>query len=115
MASDQVRDALANGVRLIRVLLIRWHVEKWFERAKQEAGLGAYEVRTYKSLTRHWLCVRLATCFLSEQTARLRREKCTDHVRASVRGRLDAGGEALGARLAELVGADPTMCLPPAT
>jgi len=29
---------------MIRVLLSRWHVEKWFERAKQEAGLGAFGV-----------------------------------------------------------------------
>jgi hypothetical protein len=44
-------------------------VEKWFERAKQEAGLGAFEVRTYTSLPRHWLCVRVVMAFLAEQTA----------------------------------------------
>ncbi len=32
---------------LIRALLSRWHVEKWFEHAKQDAGLGDFEVRTY--------------------------------------------------------------------
>jgi hypothetical protein len=30
-----------------------WHVEKWFERAKQETGFGDFEVRTYRSLIRH--------------------------------------------------------------
>ncbi len=78
---------------LIRVLLSRWHVEKWFERAKQEAGLGAFEVRTYTSLIRHWLCVAVAMMFLAEQTARLRGEKPADHFRTSRRGGGDAGRE----------------------
>ena len=105
----------ASVEQLIRGLLSRWHVEKWFERGKQEAGLGAFEVRTYKSLVRHWLCVRLAMCFLSEQTTRLRGGKSADHVRAGVRGRLDVGDENLGARLAELVGTDQTVCVPSAS
>jgi SRSO17 transposase len=65
---------------MIRVLLARWHVEKWFERAKQEAGLGAFEVRTYISLIRHWLCVRIVMMFLIQQTARLREKKSVDHL-----------------------------------
>jgi SRSO17 transposase len=101
----------ASVEQLIRVLLSRWHVEKWFERAKQEAGLGAFEVRTCKSLVRHWLCVRLAMCFLSEQTTRLRGEKPANHVRASVRGRLDTGGENLESRLAVMVAFNETMCV----
>ena len=32
---------------------------------KQECGLGAFEVRTYRSLMRHWLLVRLAMVFLA--------------------------------------------------
>jgi SRSO17 transposase len=95
--------------QLVRVLLSRWHVEKWFERAKQEAGLGAFEVRTFKSLTRHWLCVRLAMCFLSEQTRRLRGEKSADHLRASFRGGRDAGKQNMEPRLAELVSVDQPM------
>jgi SRSO17 transposase len=62
----------------------RWHVEKWFERAKQEAGLGDFEVRTYQSLIRHWLCSSIAMCFLAEQTTRLRGEKSADHAGAGV-------------------------------
>jgi SRSO17 transposase len=104
----------ASVEQLIRVLLSRWHVEKWFERAKQEAGLGAFEVRTYTSLIRHWLCVRATMCFLAEQTTRLRGEKSTDHVRAGERGRLHLGEEDLAARLAILVGTDAAMCLSPA-
>ena len=49
------------------------------ERAKQEAGFGAFEVRTYTGLIRHWLCSRMAMFFLAEQTERLRGEKSADH------------------------------------
>jgi len=59
----------------------RWHVEKWFERAKQETGFGAFEVRTYHGLLRHWLCSRIGMYFLAAQTKRLRGEKSADHVR----------------------------------
>ena len=54
----------------------------WFERAKQEAGFGAFEVRTYTSLIRHWLCSRMAMYFLAAQTQRLRGEKSEDHTGA---------------------------------
>jgi len=54
-------------------------VEKWFERGKQECGFGAFEVRTYTSLIRHWLASRLAMHFLADQTTRLRGEKSADH------------------------------------
>ncbi|HET6315274.1 MAG TPA: IS701 family transposase [Chloroflexota bacterium] len=105
----------ADVEQVIRVLLSRWHVEKWFERGKQQAGLGAFEVRTYLSLIRHWLCVRLAMCFLAEQTTRLRGEKSADHLRAGRRGRLDAGRPALAPRLAILVPSDAAVCLSPAS
>jgi SRSO17 transposase len=64
---------------MLRVAFARWHVEMWFERAKQETGLGAFEVRTYRSLIRHWLCSRIAMYFLADQTERLRGEKSADH------------------------------------
>lgn len=105
----------ASVQELIRVLLSRWHVEKWFERAKQEAGLGAFEVRTYTSLIRHWLCVRAAMCFLSEQTTRLRGEKSAHHLRAGVPSRLDSGRQDLAARLAVLVAADRALRVSPAS
>lgn len=64
---------------MLEVAFARWHVEKWFERAKQETGLGAFEVRTYQSLIRHWLCSRMAMYFLAAQTERLRGEKSANH------------------------------------
>ena len=81
----------------------RWHVEKWFERAKQEAGFGAFEVRTYKSLIRHWLCSRIAMYFLAEQTQRLRGEKSTPHLGAGGRRSQHPGVEDL-AEMVALVG-----------
>ena len=71
----------------LRVAFARWHIEKWFERAKQQAGFGAFEVRTYTSLIRHWLCSRLAMYFLAAETTRLRGEKSADHIGASGRRR----------------------------
>lgn len=64
---------------LMEIAFARWRVEKWFERAKQECGFGAFEVRTYTSLIRHWLASRLAMYFLADQTNRLRGEKSADN------------------------------------
>jgi SRSO17 transposase len=69
----------ASLKRLLEIAFCRWHIEKWFERGKQECGFGAFEVRTYTSLIRHWLSARLAMYFLARQTQRLRGEKSTDH------------------------------------
>jgi len=67
---------------MLRAAFARWHVEKWFERGKQLAGFGDFEVRKYLGLTRHWLCSRIAMYFLAFQTTRLRGEKYADHIRA---------------------------------
>jgi SRSO17 transposase len=88
--------AEADPEGLLRVALARHHVEKWFERAKQEAGFGAFEVRTYASLIRHWLCSRLAMLFLASQTRRLRGEKSAHHVRTGRRRDQHASREELG-------------------
>jgi SRSO17 transposase len=64
---------------MLQVAFARWHVEKWFCRAKQEAGFGAFEVRTYTSLIRHWLSSRLAMYFLAAETQRFRGEKSAGH------------------------------------
>ena len=64
----------------MEIAFCRWHVEKWFERAKQECGFGAFEVRTYTSLIRHWLASRLAMYFLADQTTQLRGEKSADNI-----------------------------------
>ena len=76
---------------LLTAAFARWQIELWFERAKQEAGLGAFEVRTYRSLLRHWFCSRLAMYFLAAQTQRLRGEKSGDHA-----GTGGGGGPRLG-------------------
>jgi SRSO17 transposase len=84
-ATDEIKYFVSNAPasarlqEMMEAAFARWHIEKWFERAKQEAGLGAFEVRTYKSLIRHWLCSRMAMYFLAEQTQRLRGEKSADH------------------------------------
>lgn len=67
---------------MMRVAFSRWHIEKWFERAKQETGFGDFEVRTYTSLIRHWLCSRIAMFFLGSETKRFRGEKSADYLRA---------------------------------
>ncbi len=79
----------------MEVAFSRWQVEKWFERAKQECGLGAFEVRTYASLIRHWLASRLAMYFLADQTHRLRGEKSTDHAGTGSRCCEHAGVETM--------------------
>ncbi len=76
---------------MLPVAFGRWQVEKWAGRAKQEAGFGAFEVRTYTSLIRHWLSSRMAMYFLAAETKRLRGEKSADHARAGGRCREHAG------------------------
>lgn len=89
-------SASVSVIAMLRAAFARWHVEKWFERAKQEAGFGAFEVRTYKSLLRHWLCSRMVMYFLAAETQRLRGEKPDDHLGAGGRRREHAGVENLG-------------------
>lgn len=95
-------DAAATMRQMMRAAFARWHVEKWFERAKQECGFGAFEVRTYTSLIRHWLCSVLAMYFLAAQTQRLRGEKSGDHVRAGGRGGPRVGVEDLETMLVDV-------------
>ncbi len=59
---------------MLKVAFARWHVEMWFERAKQDCGFGAFEVRTYQSLIRHWLCSRIGMYILATETAQLRKQ-----------------------------------------
>jgi SRSO17 transposase len=79
-------SAKATLKQMLTAAFARWHVEMWFRRAKQETGFGAFEVRTYVSLTRHWLCSRMAMFFLAEETERLRGEKSAGHPGAGGRG-----------------------------
>ena len=81
--------------KMMTVAFARWHVEKWFERAKQEAGFGAFEVRKYQSLIRHWFCSRMVMYFLADNTKRLRGEKSTDHIGAGSSGDEQSGQQNL--------------------
>ena len=100
-ASGEIKYFVSNAaasvslVAMLRVAFARWHVEKWFERAKQEVGFGAFEVRTYRSLIRHWLCSRMAMYFLAAQTQRLRGEKSADHAGAGGQRSQHAGRQDL--------------------
>jgi len=71
-------SASTDVADILRAMWARWHVEKWFERAKQEAGLGAFEVRTYISLIRHWLIGGMLMLFVAEQTESLRKKRPGD-------------------------------------
>ena len=97
--------------KLLSVAFSRWHIEQWFERAKQECGLGAFEVRTYTSLIRHWLSARIAMYFLASQTQRLRGEKSTDHSGAGGRCGQYAGMENMGQIAAFVAASERTMCV----
>lgn len=104
----------ADLEEMLRIALARWHVEKWFERAKQEAGLGAFEVRTYLSLLRHWLTCRVAMLFLACQTRRLRGEKSADHAGASGPGSQQPGVENLETMAERMEGLGRKMQILPA-
>jgi len=93
-----VSNAGANTplAEMLEVAFARWHVEMWFRRAKQETGFGAFEVRTYTSLIRHWLSSRMAMYFLATATQRLRGEKSPDHAGTGGRRRERLGHRTLG-------------------
>ena len=93
-----VSNAAANTplAEMLDVAFARWHVEMWFRRAKQETGFGAFEVRTYTSLIRHWLSSRMAMYFLATATQRLRGEKSPDHAGTGGRRRERLGHRTLG-------------------
>jgi SRSO17 transposase len=99
-------------VELLRVAFGRWHIEKWFERAKQEAGFGDFELRTYDGLIRHWLCSSMAMYFLADQTQRLRGEKSGHHAGAGGECGQHAGDQDLADLAAVLGGHDPDSSVP---
>lgn len=87
--TDEIKYFICNASEntpieeMLRIAFGRWHVEKWFERAKQQCGFGAFEVRTYQSLIRHWLCSRIGMYILAAETTHLREKKSGDYIRAS--------------------------------
>lgn len=92
--TDEVKYFVSNASantpieEMLRVAFSRWHVEMWFERAKQLCGFGAFEVRTFVSLIRHWICSRMAMYILAAETRLLREKKSGDYTGA---GRAELG------------------------
>jgi SRSO17 transposase len=104
--SQEIKYFVSNAMdatveEMLKAAWTRWHVEKWFERAKQEVGMGAFEMRNYPGLMRHWLICSMVMLFLTEQTNRLRGEKPGDHLRASRQRRQPDGLADLGLAVAE--------------
>lgn len=62
---------------LLRVAFTRWRVERCFQDSKGEIGLGHFEVRSYRSLNRHFTLSMVSHLFLAEQKKRLAQEKKT--------------------------------------
>ena len=60
---------------LLTVAFARWHVERSFEDAKQEVGLGHFEVRTYTALQRHLAISMTSLLFLARAALAKRGEK----------------------------------------
>jgi SRSO17 transposase len=109
-----VSNALdASLEEMLQAAWTRWHVEKWFERAKQEVGLGAFEMRSYQGLMRHWLICGMVMLFLTEQTNRLRGEKSGHHVRTGGQRRQPDRLAGLGPAAAEPRTPQPDQLLLP--
>jgi SRSO17 transposase len=60
---------------LLAVAFARWNVERNFEDAKQEIGLGHFEVRKHIAVQRHLAVSMVSLLFLARQARRLRGEK----------------------------------------
>lgn len=60
---------------LLGVAFTRWAVERSFEDAKGELGLGHFEVRTYTSLMRHLILTAVSFLSLSKALGRRRGKK----------------------------------------
>lgn len=57
---------------LLRIAFEGWRVERCFEDAKQEIGLGHFEVRRYGSIRRHLILSLVSLLFLALERARSR-------------------------------------------
>lgn len=70
--------ATLSGTRLVTVSGMRWPVEQIFEVAKQELGLGDYEVRSWPGWHHHMTLVTLAHFFLVRLQHRLKKSPDAD-------------------------------------
>lgn len=78
---DEVKYFLSNAPAdvplgtLLRVAFSRWHIERIFQEAKQQIGLGDFEGRRYRGLLRHLVLTTVSLLYLAEQRTRLREKK----------------------------------------
>jgi SRSO17 transposase len=86
---------------LLRVAFTRWAVERCFQDAKGELGMGHFEVRNYRSLMRHMILTAVSFLFLARALQKRRGEKSTPDDLPASPGDLGAHQGTLGA----LVGA----------
>ncbi len=84
--ADEVKFFLSNApesVPLETLLLVafsRWRIERMFEDGKSELGLDHFEVRHFRSITRHLMITCISYLFLAEFRERHRGEKSgTNH------------------------------------
>lgn len=89
--SDADPDTTAE--ELARVANAAHRVEECFRRAKSEAGLGDYQVRTWGAWHRHQALALLAAWFLNREARRGKNpDRGTHHAAASATGRRDDRG-----------------------
>lgn len=56
---------------LLRVAFQRWHIERIFQDAKGEVGMGHFEARLYPAIKRHFIISALSFLFLARERQRL--------------------------------------------
>jgi SRSO17 transposase len=71
---------------LLKVAFTRWAVERCFQDAKGELGLGHFEVRTYRSLMRHMILTAVSFLFLARALEERRGEKSAPDDLPAARG-----------------------------
>ena len=78
---------------LLRVAFTRWAVERCFQDAKGELGMGHFEVRNYKSLMRHMILTAVSFLFLARALLKRREKKSTSDDLSTAAGheRADSG------------------------
>jgi len=77
-------DSTTSLKELVRVARAAHRIEQCFKRAKGEAGLGDYQVRTWTAWYRHQTLALLAAWFLNQETRRGKNPDCgTDVTPAS--------------------------------
>lgn len=87
----------ASAEDLIRLLKLRWRIERDYEEMKDELGLDHYEGRGWRGFHHHGVLCMAAYCFLAAERARLSPPEPLAFLRAV---RLPKGFRPRGAALA---------------